>query len=157
MSRRVFYSFHYEKDCRRVQQVINMGVVSGQKLLNSSDWEEVKAKGDPSVKRWIDGQLNGCSCLVVLIGTETAERPFVQYEITKAYELKMGIVGVYIHNLTDMDKERSAKGKNPFSLIQRTSDGCKLDQLVEVYDPSYFDTYQDIQNNLEGLVERAIR
>lgn len=46
MKRQVFYSFYYKEDNWRVQEVINMGVTDGEKLLSPNEWEEVKKKGD---------------------------------------------------------------------------------------------------------------
>lgn len=65
-----------------------------------------------------DSQLEMRSCLVVLVGSTTSERKWVKYEIAKAYEMKKGIVGIYIHNLENKDKEQSEKGKT--LLIQYT-------------------------------------
>ncbi|MDR3177905.1 MAG: TIR domain-containing protein [Campylobacteraceae bacterium] len=36
MKRQVFYSFHYEKDVWRVQQIRNMGVVDGTEELSAN-------------------------------------------------------------------------------------------------------------------------
>ena len=46
----------------------------------------MKKQGDRAVKDWIDRQLKNTSVTVVLIGSETSNRPYVQYEIKKSYE-----------------------------------------------------------------------
>lgn len=74
MARRVFYSFHYQNDAWRVQQVKNMGAVEGQPLLSSQKWEDVAKGGDAAIRKWIDDQMKGKSCNVVLIGSKTAGR-----------------------------------------------------------------------------------
>jgi hypothetical protein len=74
MARKVFHSFHYDRDAWRVSMVKNMGVVEGQPLLSSYQWEEVKKKGDAGIQAWIDDQMKGQSCVVVLIGAQTAGR-----------------------------------------------------------------------------------
>ena len=81
MARRVFYSFHYDLDNWRVQQVKNMGAVEGQPLLSANEWEDVEAGGAKAIQKWIDEQMAGKSCNVVLIGSETAGRRWVEYEI----------------------------------------------------------------------------
>jgi hypothetical protein len=63
-----------------------MGVVEGQRLLSSNDWEDVKKGGDKAIKRWIDEQMKNKSCAVVLIGYGTAGRKWINYEIEKAWE-----------------------------------------------------------------------
>src|SRR4051812_16325250 len=103
MARRVFYSFHYDLDNWRVQQVQKMGVLEGQQILTHQKWEEVEDEGDKAIEKWIAEQMSGKSCNVVLIGTKTSERRWVKYEIRKAWKDGKGVVGIYIHNLKDND------------------------------------------------------
>lgn len=97
--RQVFFSFHYNRDSWRAAQVKNMGIVDNSSTWSANDWEEVKEKSDTKIKEWIDSQMAMRSCIVVLVGKDTSTRKWVKYEIEKAYELKKGIVGVYIHGL----------------------------------------------------------
>lgn len=156
--RQVFFSFEYDKDNWRAAQVRNMGKVERESTFSDNDWEEVKVKSDHEIKKWIDSQLEMRSCLVVLVGSTTSERKWVRYEIEKAYEMKKGIVGIYIHNLENRDKEQSKKGKNPFDSIC-TDKGEKLSKYADCYDPPYRTSqyvYSDIEDNLETLIEEAI-
>ena len=73
----VFYSFHYDNDVFRVQQIRNMGVVDGNEPVSPNDWEQVKRTGDAAVETWIDDNLKYKRCVVVLIGSETANRRWV--------------------------------------------------------------------------------
>lgn len=50
MARKVFYSFHFKQDSQRVAKVKNMGVIEGQTILTSNEWEDVKAGGDSSIQ-----------------------------------------------------------------------------------------------------------
>jgi hypothetical protein len=115
LARQVFYSFHFARDSQRVSQVKNMGVVGGQRILSSNDWEDVKKGGNDAIEQWIAEEMKGKSCLVVLIGKETAGRKWVKYEIEKAWNDKKGVVGVYIHNLKNLAGEQDTKGNNPFT------------------------------------------
>ncbi len=83
MARRVFFSFHFANDFWRTQQVRNMNSLEGQALCSANDWEEVKRKGDASIEKWIGDQMHGKTCVVVLVGAETANRPWVIHEIYK--------------------------------------------------------------------------
>ena len=83
-TKKVFYSFHYERDVHRVQLIRNIGALEGQPLLSAQDWETVKGRGDQAVINWIDEQMRYKRAVVVLIGQETADRPWVIYEIEKA-------------------------------------------------------------------------
>src|SRR5215211_3207137 len=112
MARKTFYSFNFKDDSQRVAKIKNMGVVEGQTILSSNAWEDVKAGGDSAIKKWIDEQMAGKSCVVVLIGAGTAGRRWVNYEIKKGWADKRGLVGVYIHNLTDLNDNQTTKGTN---------------------------------------------
>lgn len=92
----VFYSFHYDNDVFRVQQIRNMGVVDGNEPVSPNEWEQVKRTGDAAVERWIDENLKYKRCVIVLIGSETANRWWVQHEIKRAWELNKGLFGIYI-------------------------------------------------------------
>ena len=81
MARKVFYSFHYQADGWRASKVRNIGVVEGNAPATDNKWEEVKRGGDAGIKRWIDEQLAGRTCTIVLVGAETAARQWVKYEI----------------------------------------------------------------------------
>ena len=68
MARRAFYSFHYKPDNWRAAKVRNIGVVEGNEPVTDNDWEQVKKGGSTAIQDWIDGQLKGKSCTIVLIG-----------------------------------------------------------------------------------------
>lgn len=42
MKRQVFYSFHFDNDVMRVQQIRNIGVVEGNKPVAPNNWEQIK-------------------------------------------------------------------------------------------------------------------
>lgn len=118
MARRVFFSFHYDADIWRVSQVRNSGITKDAELNHPVDiasWESIKRQGTDAVKKWINTQLSGVGVTVVLIGAQTATRPFVKYEIERSYELGKGLLGIKIHNLKDKDGYKSSAGANPFS------------------------------------------
>jgi hypothetical protein len=158
MPRSVFHSFHYKRDVHRVSQVREMGVIEGQRILSSNDWEAVKRKGDTAIESWINEQMKGKSCVVVLIGSNTAGRKWVEYEIKRGWRLGKGIVGVYIHNLKDLWGNQSTKGANPFNglLLGDTP----LSSIVKAYDPPYSTStyvYSHIKDNLPSWVDEAIQ
>lgn len=157
--RRTFYSFHYKPDNWRASQVRNMGVVDGNRPCADNDWEAVTQGGDEKIKKWIAGQLQGKSCVIVLIGGNTAGRKWINYEIIRGWDAGKGVVGVYVHNLLDDDKEQAAKGANPFSSIGYGKTGKMLSAIVKAYDPPYTtstNAYGYIKDNLAAWVEEAI-
>jgi hypothetical protein len=117
--RRVFFSFHYEQDVWRATNVRNAGKVDSTAAAGWDDaslWEEAQCKGDAEIKRLIDAGLKGTSVTAVLIGSETASRPWVIHEIEKSIERGNGLLGVRIHNIKDQDRHRSRRGKVPTAL-----------------------------------------
>lgn len=68
MSRKVFYSFHFTPDSWRASQVRNIGIVEGNQPVSDNDWEDVKRGGNDAIQKWINNQLHGRSCTIVLIG-----------------------------------------------------------------------------------------
>lgn len=157
IKRRVFYSFHFEQDYWRTSQVRQIGALEGNEPASDNDWEDIKKGGEASIKRWINSQLKGRSCVVVLIGTHTANRKWINYEIKRAWELDKGVVGVYIHNLKDENQKQSAKGKNPFAYVR--VQGRLLSSIAKAYDPpSSISTnvYAHIKSNISDWIEEAI-
>ncbi|MBL0718093.1 MAG: TIR domain-containing protein [Alphaproteobacteria bacterium] len=148
VKRQVFYSFHHENDAWRASQVRNMGVVEGNSTTSDNDWEEIKRGGNTSIQNWIDSQMKGRSCVVVLIGAETAGRRWINYEIMSAIDSNKKIIGIYIHNLknSDSDGTPAHKGADPFP---KGSD-------IKAYDPTgdnSQEVYSCIKNNIERWLE----
>lgn len=114
MARKIFFSFHYERDVRRVVQVRNSWVVrakgEAQPFYDKAQWETIKRTG---VERWIENQLSGTSVTVVLIGAKTYDRQWVRHEVKRSYELGKGILGIHIHNIRDPIVGTDVKGRNP--------------------------------------------
>lgn len=157
--RQVFFSFHYSRDVWRASQVRNMGKVDGRSTFSDNDWEEVRYKTDSKIKEWIDSQMAMRSCVVVLVGRETSTRKWVKYEIEKAMQLRKGIVGIRINKLEDSAGNQDREGSNPFYSIY-TSSGQRLSNYVTLFEPTYKLSkyvYKEIDNNLERLIEEAIK
>lgn len=151
----VFYSFHFDNDVMRVQLIRQMGVIEGDEPVSANEWEKIKGKGAPAIERWIDDNMKYKRCVVVLIGAETASRPWVKFEIQKAWQEKRGLLGIHIHNLKcARTRSTCAKGANPFG--NWTVGGQPMAELVDCYDPNARDAYNDIASNLEGWVAAAI-
>jgi hypothetical protein len=108
MARRVFFSFHYDNDIWRANQVRNANVVHGADtagFFDHSEYLDAKAKGATAIERMILGHLNNTSVTVVLIGTETAYRPWVRFELAESVKRKNGLLGIRIHHLKNQRHE----------------------------------------------------
>ncbi|MDN7429923.1 hypothetical protein CFB89_14495 [Burkholderia sp. AU16741] len=158
MTRKVFFSFHFDADSWRASKVRQMGALEGNEPVSGNDWETVKRGGDVAIERWIASQMSGRTCAVVLVGAQTASRPWVKYEIRKAWERGLGVVGVRIHGLTDQNLRTATPGANPFAGFNLSQ--TSLSQIVPLHDPAGLDSkavYASIEKNLDAWVEDAIR
>lgn len=157
MARCAFYSFHYNPDCSRAAQVRNIGTVDGNKPASDNDWETIKSRGPAAIQKWIDDQLYGKSCAVVLIGASTAGRKWINYEIETAWNERKGLVGVYIHGLKDFSGSQSSQGSNPFQGFKVGDND--LSSIVKAYNPPYYDSkqvYNYIAQNLADWFDEAV-
>lgn len=157
MAKTVFFSFHYDTDAWRMQQVSNMGAVEGQTILNAQEWEAVKQQGDAAIEKWIDEQMAYKRAVVALIGSRTANRPWVQYEIAKAWDAKKPLVGIRINGLADSSGNTDSAGSNPFSKVTLQGGGTVAD-YAPVFTPSGSTSqavYGDIAANITSWVDSA--
>jgi len=124
MAHRAFFSFHYEEDVTRSSVVRNSEALKKQPsaFIDASLWEEAKKKGEKAVQKLIDDALVGTTVTVVLIGSETSSRKWVNYEIDQSEKRGNGLLGVYIHKTKDLDGDTAAKGKNPLASKYKTYD-----------------------------------
>ena len=160
MARKVFFSFHFDGDAWRASQVRNMGALEADAPCSDNDWETIKKGGDKAIEKWIAEQLSGKSCAVVLVGGETASRPWVIHEIQEAWNAKKGVVGIRIHNLKNASGYTGTSGANPFDKLTMKKDDKKMSSIVNLYNPSGVtstDVYNNIKNNIATWVEEAIK
>jgi len=154
MARRVFFSFHYERDIWRANQVRNSWVTKPDReaagFWDAADWEKVKKQGDEATERWINKNLDGTSVTAVLIGAETSGRKWVKYEIRKSHERGNGLLGIYIHNMEDMNGKTDKKGSNHFGKIDEEH------YFFQLY-PTYDWVNNDGYNNFADWVEKAAK
>lgn len=153
--RQIFYSFHYDNDVFRVQQIRNMGALEENKPVSHNEWETVKKGGDKAIEKWIDDNMKYRSCVVVLIGEDTHKRPWVKYEIKKAWEDGKGLLGIHINNLKDPKTGTCSKGINPFDQFTFKDNKGNI-KTIPCKTPSVSDAYNSIKNNIESWVEEAI-
>ena len=119
MARRVFFSFHYQRDIWRVNQIRNIPNITSCAAAGFQDaslWEEAKRKSDGAVKKLIDDGLENTSVTVVFIGEKTAGRKYINYEIEQSINRGNGIVGIQIHHLKDNQGDTDSVGEIPYKL-----------------------------------------
>jgi len=131
MARRVFFSFHYQRDIWRVNQIRSMPNVIGSAAASFQDaylWEEARKKGDVAIKKLIDDGLENTSVTIVCIGAKTAGRKYINYEISKSIERGNGVLGIQIHHLKNQSGETDPPGEIPVKL---TAAGFKTYKYVD--------------------------
>lgn len=117
MARRVFFSFHYERDVWRASIVRNSWLLKSDResagFFDAGLWEEAKSKGDAAIKKMIDDALTNTSVTAVLIGNQTANRDYVKYEIEQSIARGNGILGVSINLIENSKGDVDEPGSNP--------------------------------------------
>ena len=125
MAHRTFFSFHYEKDVWRATVVRNSAKLKSNivpEFIDASLWEDAKLKGQAALRKLIDDALVGTTVTAVLIGSQTASRPWVKYEIDQSLARGNGLFGIYIHNIKDQYGSTAIKGSNPLPVGYKTYD-----------------------------------
>ena len=160
MACRVFYSFHYKPDNWRAGMVRNIDTIEGNRPATDNGWEAVKRGGDAAIRKWISDQMKYRSCTVVLVGTYTANRKWINHEIITSWNDGMGVVGIHVHGLEDSDGNVSQQGRNPLDFMFHGDTKKKLSSIVKCYRPagrSSKERYGWISKHLANAVEEAIR
>jgi len=150
----VFYSFHFDNDVMRVQQIRNIGMIEDNTPVSANEWEQIKAKGTAAIEKWIDDNMKYKRCVIVLVGSDTANRPWVRHEIVTAWDDHRGLFGVYIHNINCPRTGTCRKGANPFAKIH-FKDGGTLADYITCHDPGT-DAYRTIAADIQVWVDDAI-
>lgn len=150
----VFYSFHFKNDSMRAQQIRNIGALEGNEPVSANEWEAIRQKGNGAIQEWIDENMKWRRCVVVLIGSETYSRPWVHYEIKRAWELRKGLVGIHIHNVSCPRQGTCSRGQNPFQYV-KNSQGQAISNYIATHDP-WSSAYTEIRQNLESWVRNAV-
>lgn len=137
MARRTFFSFHYVPDVQRAQIVKNSWVTRDREdagFFDSSAFEKAKRTNDDTLKTFLIDAMKGSSVVCTLVGTETAHRRWVRYEIQRAIWDKRGLLAVRIHTINHFSTGQATAGPNPFDLLGvyvEEKDSVKSMYLIE--------------------------
>jgi hypothetical protein len=158
MARRVFFSFQYE-DVARAMVVRNSWVFQGIEsagFIDKAEFEEVQRKGWQSITNWIDRQIDGTSVTAVLIGNDTSNSHWVNYEIEQSIRHGNGLVGIYIHQINALGLGTTFRGSNPLDNHKVTIGGSFSYSASSSYN-TYDWVTDDGYNNLGDWIEEAAR
>jgi len=133
MARRTFFSFHYVPDVSRAWVVRNSWVTKvaqGERedagFFDSSVFEAKQRESDDILKRFLREGLVNTTVTCVLVGTETALRRWVRYEIFRSFIRGNGLFAVRIHTIPNLKKATSSIGANPFDSVAFSVDDDRL-------------------------------
>ena len=158
MARRVFFSFYYENDLSRALVVKNNWALKENEesgFINKGEFERIKRDGEESIRRWIDKQLAGTSVTVVLIGSETLDSEYVQYEIEKSYERGNAIIALKIGKVKNLSQKTSIS-QSVVKIVGKKANG-ELLWFDEIIDGEYDYIKNDGYNNLEQWIENVYK
>lgn len=157
MAKSVFYSFHYDRDKFRVNLVREINSITGAPEVTGQNWEQVRRQTEEAVLKWIDKEMNYKKAVVVLVGRETSERPYVQYEIKRAWSMRKPLLGVRIHGLASMSDGADSAGEDPFEVAGLSG--------VPLFDPTVTDwsgridtkaTYNELARQLPYWADQGV-
>lgn len=158
MARRVFFSFHYARDVRRIQQVRQSWVVrpegEAQPFYDKAEFEEAKRRAG-GIENWIEQQLKGTSVTVVLFGAQTYDRPWVKHEIKRSYELGKGLLAIDLFGVKDPQAGIDVPGRNPLDHWSIDRGGIKT-AFSKIY-PTYSWVGDDGYHNMPAWIEAAAK
>ncbi len=162
MAKRCFFSFHYQDVIDfRANVVRNHNITKDDNggFFDASIWESAKKTGESALKRLINDGLNNTSMTVVLIGSQTYSRRWVQYEIMKSIERGNGVLGIHINSIKDRNGIIKTLGPNPFNYlgVHISQDGNTASPTILVN--GKWEWYQDVSpyklNNAQPLYNRG--
>lgn len=120
------------------------------------------------MKSWIDRGLRRDGCDRRLIGAQTADRRYVQYEIEESHRRGNGLLGIHIHRLKNQKGETSSRGRNPFSNITveveesflglwTNKERKRLSEIYPTYESVGNEGYQNVGQWIEDAARKAGR
>lgn len=121
--RRVFFSFHYQNDVWRANQIRQSWRRQKEKTRESagfydgSIWERSKRESDDSLKELIRQGVKNTSVTCILTGSQTSERRWVRYEIARSIIKGNGLLTVRVHNMLNSKRQFSTKGQDPLDCM----------------------------------------
>ena len=103
--RNVFFSFHYADVvlAAQIRQSWRIRGVHQAGFRDGADWEEVRRRDIPTIRRWIGEQIDGTTVTAVLIGQQTYAREWVRYEIAETVRRGNGLLGIHMHLMNGFD------------------------------------------------------
>lgn len=121
-----FFSFHFSHDFDRINTVLDSWSkypeVSMTPFISTPQLIKMMDEGLSTIFEWVSEEIAKAEVVIVLIGSKTKERYFVQYEIQQAILQKKPIYGIYIHQIMDKSGNTETQGDSPLPMVCSTYD-----------------------------------
>lgn len=98
--RRIFISYHSQKNAQ-YKYTLNMWAKNQSVKFDFYDFSvgvSIKSKNESYIKKVITKKLNESNLVLCIIGEETHEREFIDWELEKAKELQKKIIAVKVNH-----------------------------------------------------------
>lgn len=112
-------------------------------FVDASLWEKARKTSRTAIETMIDDALDRTTVTCFLLGSETANRKYVQYELDRSRKIGNGLLAITIHDLKDKKGAIDYFGPSIFPFFS----------LYRTY--SWF--YDDGQKNIGHWIEEAYR
>ena len=159
MARRVFFSFHYQDVIDFRANVVRQHWVTKDReaagYFDASIWEKAKKEGDTSLKRLINGGLDGTSNTCTLVGSETYGRPWVRYEILKSFVRGNHMFAVHINGIKDKNQKTKILGSNPLEYVGVTYSEDGRSMTLWEKNGNIWERYTKIENKSDFAIPQV--
>jgi hypothetical protein len=147
LARYIFFSFSYEDVTNfKVNVVRNSWLLNNREdtFIDGSIWETQRTKNPNAIKELIEDGMHRTSVTAILIGENTANRRWINYELVKSFERGNGILAININRIRDKYQAISAKGHNPLNRLSfHVSDDGRKIHFFELIDRKW-EIYSDL-------------
>jgi hypothetical protein len=155
----VYLSYHHESDGARAEVIRNHTRLHAPPLMDDESWNLLMRQGTLQVEACINQALTQRSCLIVLISRFTRGRRWVNYEIFRAWNRKMGVLGIHVHNIADSEGAVALKGANPFDDFELSTGRGRLSSVAPVHEAPFVEpklALSYLATNIHEWIEEAI-
>lgn len=154
--RYIFPSYDWD-DVWIVNQIINLPEIVGAKnigFLKGVPNEEIKKNND-LIRKWIDENMEKCSCLILFVGEKTYQSYWVKYEIELARKLEKGRFIINLEGMKRQDNSICKKGQDPYSYHGLYTNNAVKAYMIKQYSWINDDGISYISNWIEDAIDRA--
>ena len=153
--RRIFPSFDWDEDVWRVNQILYPAKIIGRENIGFEKGvptEEIKSSNS-AIKKWIDENMNRCSCVIFFVGDKTYTSKWVKYEMEQAIHLEKACFIINLKNVKNIYGNYCLSCPDPFRYHNLYDPNGSY--IVKKYDWSPEYGFKQIHDWIEDACQRA--